>query len=373
MKDRKKIIDALKSGTGKFIMAVSLFGMVSMPVNATELNEIKSSVTVGQYQVNLNANGRIEYDKNEDGNKEVFYDFMDYQKLGQSLSTIDKNETELKNEYTRLYNLAESNRQRLIADWNAKFYPNQQIPANGKYIQGGGTASIDGAINSMPRHRFSEIVVGVDANGNVGATYPNPAWGYYNDDDGRGINLDAVREALKHTGSYTFGREERSHDFGEIHNIRVVDAGPAIDESYEKGLVEGRRSATVSNNIATSNWFNNKTVDATLIANQTYNIFMVNSGINSEGTNLRLKIKGAKKWNIINVTKTVAANGSDGSGGHGTYTALPSGNNLHKKIKSLGYAANTDGTVQITIVPKEHITVTLAVAAYNGYGIAFME
>lgn len=377
MKNKKAMINAIKHGTTNLLAAMSIASMVSLPVSAAngrELNEINSTVNVGQFQVNLNANGKIEYDKEEDGKKEVYYDFMDYQKLSQSLNTIDKNETELKKEYTRLYNLAEQNRKDIIASWNAKFAPNQQIRANGTYVSDPGTGSIKGAIDTMPRHRFSEIIVGVDGNGNVGATYPNPAWGYYNDDDGKGINLDAVREALKHTDWLYMTKENspnKQYDMGEIHKVRYVDASGIYQWGWDDGW--NARTPSVKSAIATARWMNDQHVSVTLNKDTEYHIYAINAGVNSYATNIKLKIKGADSWNIFNVEKTKLANGTDGTGISGTFTDLPSGNNLNGKVKSLSYVTNTKNYVDIKIVPKKDITVTLAISSYDGYGVAFIE
>ena len=87
-------------------MVLSLVGMMGMNVSAAngrELEDINKDVNIARYNVNLNANGRIEYDKETDGKKEVFYDYLDYTKLAASLNTVDKNESALNAEYTRLY------------------------------------------------------------------------------------------------------------------------------------------------------------------------------------------------------------------------------------------------------------------------------
>ncbi|WP_408070675.1 hypothetical protein [Butyrivibrio sp. JL13D10] len=172
--------------------------------------------------------------------KEVFYDFQDYRKLEKSLQTIDQNETALDTEYTRLYNLAEQNRKDIIASWNARFAPNQQIGANGTYVTGSGTASIKGAIDSMPVHTFNEIGLSF-ANGAVNVSYPNPAWGYYKGGaiDTATINAQ-IAEAMKHTEKFIMNRSGgKVQDMQEVHKYRWVDASDIYQWGWDDGHVYG--------------------------------------------------------------------------------------------------------------------------------------
>lgn len=177
---KDKIVRAIKNGTGKALMMASLMGMMSMSVSAAgerELYEINKDVSITEYGVNLNAAGRIQYDENKDGNKDVYYDFKDYQKLGKSLATVDANEQELKTEYTRLYNLAEQNRKDLINTWNRFGIPQVALNIDAHYVTGSGTASIKGAMEAMPIHKFNEIRFNYDSRTHTASiTYPDP-WG----------------------------------------------------------------------------------------------------------------------------------------------------------------------------------------------------
>ncbi len=239
------MLSNLKFIASRTAMALSLIGMVSMSVSAageTELDQINRNISISEFVANLNANGKIKYDREEDGKPEVYYDFKDYQVLGDSLNTINKNEQALSEEYTRLYDLAENNRKTLISAWNTKFQPNLQIGADGKYINGAGTASIKGAIDSMPVHSFSEITI----DGELNVNYPTPNWGYYN---GTGvIDTSMVKEYVKdklgkakdegrnevlayvHTETVTrekkcpnSGKEWNSNDFGKPNGYNEGD------------------------------------------------------------------------------------------------------------------------------------------------------
>ena len=238
-----KFVRSAKNGAGKALMVLSLVGMMGMNVSAAngrELSDINKDVNVSRYNLNLNANGRIEYDKNLDGNKEVFYDYLDYQKLAESLETINENEKELQKEYQRLYDLAEQNRKDLIAEWNAKFNPHQQIdPNTGTYVTGEGTKSLKGAIHTMPVHQFNEITFSYDVNtGKVTARYPEPAWGFYN---GGAIDTGAIEKLIK--DAYNRGYND-GYSVGvgvgidstcmNIEKINVWDGVATADRSYTK-------------------------------------------------------------------------------------------------------------------------------------------
>ncbi|WP_044913690.1 hypothetical protein [Butyrivibrio sp. WCE2006] len=195
---------------------------------------------------------------------------MDYQKLSQSLNTIDKNETELKNEYTRLYNLAEQNRKDLINTWNR--FGLLKLNADAKYVTGGGTASIKGAMNAMPIHNFKDIQISLE-NGGVKVSYPNPAWGVYRDGaistdqlntqiseamkhtEKRDINTAEVVDlgenhkvryidttAMKHTLTVDIPSGQRDIELGESHNIKHVNAQNVFQDGYDQGKVVGSKN-----------------------------------------------------------------------------------------------------------------------------------
>ena len=290
-----------KNGAGKALMALSLMGMVSMSVSAAggrELSDINNDVNVSHYGLNLNANGRIEYDKNLDGN---------YQKLAESIRTVDRNEQELDKEYNRLYNLAEQNRKDLIKSWNR--FGVLTLADNAAYVTGTGTASIKGAMDSMPIHKFSDITLSY-SNGSVNVGYPNPAWGVYN-----GGTIDTaeiekqINEALKHTEKYTFREDERSHDFGETHKVREVDAGPAIDKArkdgHDQGVLEGIAAGgnTVYCGDHSLAGFGSKSKSIHLAKGIQYNLRVVFTGGGTQTVTLgdQLKLEadpGNKTWNI---------------------------------------------------------------------------
>ncbi len=285
---KNMIIRSARNSAGKALMVLSLVGMMGMSVSAAggrELEDINNDVNVKKYDLKLNANGSIEYDRDLDKKKEVYYDYLDYQKLAESLSTVDKNEQELDKEYSRLYNLAESNRKDIINAWNTLGLSSIDIN-NGKYVTGSGTASIKGAIEAlgtrastvatsneirkdysavlpdkgwtvgtMPEHTFKELEVSFN-DGKVSVKTPTPSYGYYSG-DGTLVDTETVNKqiaaAMEHTETFKLTAANTNDwknylaDMGASHKYRRVDWTDAYNkgkidgdgEGYKRGLAEG--------------------------------------------------------------------------------------------------------------------------------------
>lgn len=180
----------------------------------------------------------------------MFLHFLVYQTLGDALNVMNQNEQALSAEYTNLYNKAESNRKQLISSWN-RFGINT-LSDNAKYVEGAGTASIKGAIDSMPLYSFSQIAIGVGADDVPYATYPTPSAGVYKDGNidlagvsdkiqeknGKIAELKAEIEELKKGGKYTLTVETLTAPTTDTTNIDMAKACRTLDASAVKSYID---------------------------------------------------------------------------------------------------------------------------------------
>ena len=397
---------------------------------------VLSIMTQGKYvggsSVSLNANERIEYDAQKDGKKEVFYDFLDYQKLAESIKTVEKNEHELDTEYNRLYNLAESNRKDIINAWNT--FGLSKIDVNsGKYVTGTGTASIKGAIQAlgtakttvastnqvrrgysavlptagwsvgtMPEYSFSNVTATATmTNGVPSISVSAPGEGYYTAGTPV-VDVSAFKTALenaktKHTDTYSM--TAKTADLGEDHKYRYIDASALVQHTetytlakteyikdlgtehktrivdatnvYNKGVEDGKKSVvipSVTQQIATATWMNNQTCTYDLKKDTTYTLYAVTGAINSYQTFVKLKTSGSNSWNLLDYQKTAVPEGSGGNGVDATFAKEVCSGDLRADV-----TLNATNALAMTIKPKKNMTVVLSVGAYDGYGMAFIQ
>ncbi len=241
----------LKFIAGRAAMALSLIGMVSMSVSAageTELDQINRNISISEFVANLNANGKIKYDREEDGKPEVYYDFKDYQVLGDSLNTINKNEQALSEEYTRLYNLAESNRKTLIASWNKLgLLP---IGENAKYVTGDGTASLRGAMEALgTAPAGTQPASEGDLLAGKSALVPGKGWikGNMSSHSFNEISISASWDTGSNSGTVSPVYPNPKDSFYSGGDINTAAVGTAMNDAYQDGLKDGEKLASGSN------------------------------------------------------------------------------------------------------------------------------